>query len=679
MEKTNQDIKLLASLSVFRELFVQEKDIYSVLAKFIESCILSSKKYFFTLPEVRTLLKTEFSFEIPDAVIKTGLKRFDFLVDHGTYSVNDGFHNTQEKLNQQNTDILNQHTQIIDKLFTYIESEHKKNLSEKEKENVIQSLIDFLLDEKVKNGFTDYISAFIIKNQGDYNFLNLLNNAKEGVVLYTGIQYPVSFNTAWKSNLTIYLNMEELFHCAGYNGELFKKLFDDFFSLVQELNRNKRMITLKYFTITKDEIEKFFNVSKHIVEGKAQLKDSMTAMKSIVDGCKDSADIVEKKVKFYDLLKKYYLEEENFIPDYSEEKHQFNIYSSEIVEYFIKSMNLTTIDDIEGELKLLNLISYKRGKNANNNFENIGYILLSDSAKLLNIAFNEKIKPVGNIPLATNLHFLTNRFWLKLNKGFGNADTPKSFSVITKAQIALSSHVNAKMSDRYTETQLKFKNGELNEEQAKILLADFRYGVKLPEEIDSKNVEETLLEIISENSIEEQLYKHEYLKNSLQEKTQESGSLKASLENMEQEKNIVSQENIELKKELLKVKKSEKDKLVQENKRIISNADKKYKQYKTVIVSIYIIPWVVMFFCVYKLGWDTMEQWTWVVSIVLLIVPFLYSIIMEESFNLFLHFRNKKQEILEQEYIASNFNVICISTIESEINKLSQETIKNDF
>lgn len=60
------------------------------------------------------------------------------------------------------------------------------------------------------------------------------------------------------------------------------------------------------------------------------------------------------------------------------------------------------------------------------------------------LAHQSKVKfEEDDIPFAKDIDFITNKFWFKLKKGFSNKSSlPKSFDVVTKAQIILSSQLN---------------------------------------------------------------------------------------------------------------------------------------------------------------------------------------------------------------------------------------------
>ena len=144
------------------------------------------------------------------------------------------------------------------------------------------------------------LRSFLIKNKENQDFKNQIDTIKEGVVLYTGIKFNTNITEvgSWKYDFTIFIDTEILFHYAGYNGELYKSLFNDFYSYVKEVNANNpNRIKLMFFKEVKIEIENFFRTAEDIVEGINSAIIENTAMNTIVNGCKSKSDIVEKKVR----------------------------------------------------------------------------------------------------------------------------------------------------------------------------------------------------------------------------------------------------------------------------------------------------------------------------------------------------------------------------------------------
>lgn len=308
MENTLENSKCLASLAVFRELYDNQKDVYGVISEFLKEIISSENKYQFGLTEITLLLNESYDFKIPEAVVKTSLSRLPFLSkSNGVYSVNKPIDQIRNKeFQEKQNKIYNSNNNVVNRLFIYIESQKKVTLSEAEKEIIVKSLCSFMLDESTVQEYSEYIGAFIVQCKSEDTLLAQLDTIKEGVVLYTGLKYNSNLNDlgTWNTQITIFIETEILFHFAGYNGELFKILFNDFFTFVKEINsqsinkNGKKKIHLKYFSEVKNEIERFFKKAEFIINGEDTLNPSKTAMASIVNGCKTPSDIIEKKSTF---------------------------------------------------------------------------------------------------------------------------------------------------------------------------------------------------------------------------------------------------------------------------------------------------------------------------------------------------------------------------------------------
>lgn len=546
MTEIKEESKCLASLAVFRELYNNEKDIYGIICEFLKEIITSQAKYQFSLTEITTLLNETYDFKIPEAVVSTSLNRFKTALtkSSGVFTVADqSTFNISGKLTDKHNEIKNNNETIIFNLFKFVEDEKKRALTEDEKTRITHAFCSFIIDENTSQEYSDYISAFIVKEKQNRDFNKQLNTVKEGVVLYTGLKYNSSLNElgSWNTELTIFLEMEILFHFAGYNGQLFQILFNDLFSLIKEINQaslkknNKRLIHFRYFSDVKNDIEGFFKKAEYIVQGKDKANPSKTAMTTIIDGCKTPADIIAKKASFYDLLKQNLILEDDCTNYYSSHNHKYNLEDQDLLKELSGKIG---VDDLSGYLKYLNFINIQRKGNNDTTFERIGFVLLSGTANTLRLAWDESIKPNGNIPLASNLSFLTNKFWFKLNKGFGKGEHPKSFDILTKAQIVLSNQLNDTVADKFDELNVKLKNGNLTQEDAISTIAKLRSEAKRPEDINEENVQ-NILSSIEESSIEIHLKEQELFKQKAKEQETENLKLKETVDkSLEKEKQL---------------------------------------------------------------------------------------------------------------------------------------------
>jgi len=545
MNYRKQQSKCLASLAVFRELYDSQKDVYGIISEFLKELIINSALHQFNLTEITNLLNETYDFNIPEAVVKTSINRLNFIKkNQGLYTAENIAQLKSNNILEKQLIIQQNNNLLIDGLFNFIKDSKKVELSESEKEKIVNSFCSFILGETDEYEYSDFVSAYIITNNKNKEFIDQLNTIKEGVVLYSGIKYTSNLNDigSWNTELTIFIDTEVLFHFAGYNGELYQSLFNDFFSFVKEINQRpkKKLIQLKYFREVKDEIERFYKKAEFIIEGKGKADPSVTAMTSILKGCSSPSDIIMKKTKFYNLLRANGILEDDYSNYFAEYNYKYNIIDQQIIKNVSESLG---IEDITDYLRFLNFISIHRKEANCNNFDNVGFILLTGNTNTLRVAWDEKIKKQGNVPLATDLNFLTNKFWFKLNKGFGTNSYPKSFDIITKAQIVLSTHLNKSVSQQFDDLQLKFKNKEITEEEVVATIAALRTQARKPEEIKEDEISD-ILGTISETSIEKYLQEQSLLKDKAKKQEEENIKLKEEIikkniqiQEQEQEKN----------------------------------------------------------------------------------------------------------------------------------------------
>lgn len=253
-----------------------------------------------------------------------------------------------------------------------------------------------------------------------------------------------------------------------------------------------------YFHEVFNEIERFFAKAEQIVEGKEKLDPSRTAMATICNGCHSGSDVQIKKAAFFDLLSRNNIKKDNYQDYFEPYNHEFNILDPNTIEIVSKSLGRS---DVSEHIRFLNYINIHRKNATENNFENIGCILLSANHITQRVAWHKEIKTNGNVPLATNINFLTTKFWFKLNKGFGGNNYPKSFDILTKSQIVLSAQISDSVGTQYNQLQVRFKKKELTEDVAIATIANLRSQILKPEEIKDSNLD-SVLTSISESNIE---------------------------------------------------------------------------------------------------------------------------------------------------------------------------------
>lgn len=669
MREIKEDNRLLASLAVFRELYNSEKDVYGIISVFLNDLIKLKNLYSFSLNEITNTLNDTFEFEIPEAVVRTALGRLSFLEKkQGDYLVTDISKISNQNIEIKQKDIQSNNESIIENLYKFIETEKKSSLSLKEKEQVSHSFCSFLLDINNGDEFIEYITSFILENESNVDFKNQLNLIREGVILYSGIKYNNNLNDlgTWRTELTIFIDTEILFHLAGYNGELYQNLANDFFSYVREINlkAKKKLIQLKYFEDVKNDIEGFFTKAKYLLEGNEKPNPDVTAMVSILNGCEKASDVLEKKSDFYTLLKSKSIEEDNYNAYFEIENHDYNIVSQDIIDKVSEEIG----KDSAPFLRFLNYVSIRRKEANSNNFENIRYLLLTGNSTTLKVAWNDLMKEDGYVPLASHLSFLTNKFWFKLNKGFGKSTLPKSFDIITKSQIILSKVLNDNVGEKYNELKNEYKNGKLTEEQAKARIIDLRNQVRKPEEIKNDTVKD-VLNAITEDSLEKFVQEQSHFKNKAQKQEIENIKL---LDELESKKDIEKQ-FLNAKEDHLKEKKGLKKTLERQKKPLDKKAKRKYKNLKTIIILIILGYYALLIGSIFYFTWDLMEQYTFILSIVPIVVSILYLLTTEQTINPLKYIQIQQVKYFEKTYKEFDFDIEKLEKTKEEIKKLEIE------
>lgn len=669
MREIKEDNRLLASLAVFRELYNSEKDVYGIISVFLNDLIKLKNLYSFSLNEITNTLNDTFEFEIPEAVVRTALGRLSFLEKkQGDYLVTDITKISNQNIETKQKDIQSNNESIIENLYKFIENEKNSSLSLKEKEQVSHSFCSFLLDINNGDEFIEYITSFILENESNVDFKNQLNLIREGVILYSGIKYNNNLNDlgTWRTELTMFIDTEILFHLAGYNGELYQNLANDFFSYVREINlkAKKKLIKLKYFEDVKNDIEGFFTKAKYLLEGNEKPNPDVTAMVSILNGCEKASDILEKKSDFYTFLKSKSIEEDNYNAYFEIENHEYNIVSQDIIDKVSEEIE----KDAAPFLRFLNYVSIRRKEANSNNFENIKYLLLTGNSTTLKVAWNDLMKEDGFVPLASHLSFLTNKFWFKLNKGFGKSTLPKSFDIITKSQIILSKVLNDNVGEKFSELKIEYKNGKLTEEQAKARIIDLRNQVRKPEEIKKDTVKD-VLNAITEDSLEKFVQEQSHFKNKAQKQEIENIKL---LDELESKKDIEKQ-FLKAKEDHLKEKKALKITLERQKKPLDKKAKRKHKNLKTTLIIIISGYYILLVASIFYFTWNVMEQYTFILGMIPIIISILYLLSTEQTIRPLKFLKIQEVKYFEKTYKEFDFDIEKLNETKEEIVKLDKE------
>jgi len=549
--------KLLASVALFKELYDSNKDIYDVIGELLKAAIVFENKWAFNATEAKQMLESTFDFNIPEAVVKTTLKnrlknRDNILIfSGGLFTLVSEEIKKSKPLSLELEATKKIQNEIIDVLISYISSKSNKIIDDHEKENIVNNFSSYLLDNSVSKKYSSDISAYIIQRKSEIGFTKSLNAVREGFVLYNGVRYTPDLSElgTWKHKLTIYLDTEYLFNAVGYSGDLHKQLFDDFYGLVREINQGKnKFIELKYFEECREEINGIFHVAERIIEGKVTLDPSRTVMQYILTGSKTKSDIISSKANLYSKLNSMRITMETRKDFYSEIKYNIEGESliSDLKEEAQENGWRINEDKLHAALKMFSKINILRQGVNSGAFEKIGHILVSGKSLTSHLAFNSLIKPVNeDIPFSTDLDFITNRFWFKMNKGLTNHNSlPRSLDVVAKAQVVLSSQIDSSISEKFDLLKSDLSIGKITKKDAEYLNNELRKNIIAPENLTQERLEETL-SYLSHNSFEDHLRE----KSILEKKAKDGEVAIKKIEDMQESRN-----QLQLKRRILKAK-----------------------------------------------------------------------------------------------------------------------------
>lgn len=682
MNGNNEDAKLLASLTVFRELYNKKEDIYSILSRLIDYVIYDTKKYSFSLPEITGIINDTFEFDLLDSVVSTAIGRLDYITKKNqVYSVDWTKRIDSKDISSLESRVKNENQYIFDLLYSFAEEKEKTKLTKNDKNKLVSAFCSFLLDESVEADYSSLISAFIIINRNDERFITIINKVREGVILYSGLKYNsnVSEVGSWKNELTLYLDTEIVFHLAGYNGKVFQKLFNDFNNYVKEINSKNaqvRPIRLKYFPQVAIEINSYFHKAKCILEGKEQLNPDKTAMVYLVNGCKDIAKLAEKNADLFSLLKTMGIEEEPIDLFENESNFEYNIISNDVYNDISFRLGF----DVRENIKFLNYISILRNKTESYNFYTMKAVLLTGNSKTIQVAWDESIKKENVVPLAITLHWITNKLWFKLNKGFGDGELPKTFDVITKAQISLSHILNESIGLKYKEAVDEFKDGTITEDVAKARIVHLKKNVRKPEDIVAEDASQ-VLDILNADSLEKFAYEQEQFKSDAKKKAAENEMLKERAkeqekQNKDNEKKLTLK-NIEIelttKNQLLSDKKKIKSILDVQFDSIIEKSKNKFL-FRKIIFSIIVLGYyAALYYFIYQFSWNILEPITYVLGTIPFILSLLYIILFEKEINPLKAIKQIQNKMIDQRMSEYKFDNVFFDNLKEEIDGLNVE------
>lgn len=484
----NKTTAILASFATLKSLNEKNKykNSYQLLAEFINYIIHTKKLLMFTAIEMKNYLFEVFGFDLPEVVVKRATDTLSYTKkEKGTFSLDEKSRPIDKTIEQTKVEIENQSSNILKNLVSYIKEREPNielNLIELE-----QDFISFLIDnrQKVSAKHLNFIGEFIIASENDKEMQACLDCIREGSLLYIGINYNINDVGSLTKPLMLFLGTEVLFSLAGYNGDIYKQLAEDFISQVRNANISGKKIHLRYFYEIKREIEDFFTSAEAIVEGKS-VSLGKPAMKAIVNGCDDKSDVRVKKADFYHLMQATY--------GISEDK----------TDYYIDSLNPYNLESLErdqqfqDEWKFVSHINkLRKGQRFDDNLD-AEYLFVTNKTSMLRVSkeqadfLKEKYCLDWVNDYAICIDYITNLLWYKLGNSFNKKAYPINVNAVLKAKVALSSVISHNILSTYQEAREQFNQGLITESQLVSRVIALQQKPMLPEELQADTIEDSM-------------------------------------------------------------------------------------------------------------------------------------------------------------------------------------------
>ncbi len=509
----------LAAFALFSNLCESGNSISDIIKAFISTSISSKHLTNFSISRLSEVLLEEYCFQLPIEVLRYEISNIPEIVcsKNGQYSVD---YRQLSRFELRNDDVIDDEDVIKKELFDFLnKSDSSINSKSKyQKQEIIKQFRYYLLDEDHNCLYENEFSKFIVKADSNIALKNALTRVRDGVILYSGLIYNANEvnSSVWNSPITIFLDTEILFHGAGYNGELYQRMYQDCFSLINKINssckrvKKDSIIKLRYFTETKSQIDDFFNAARGIITNQKDYDFSKIAMQHIVSNCNTMTDVAIMQSTFYKDLSNAGIEEYSGVDFYSEDNRKYNLESDEIIEKYstiAERGGIYVEDRVANDVKMLSHVNIVRHGIKSKDLEGSRYILLSESGRKNRIGKDEEFLPGCSYRLAITIRYLTNKLWYKTSSNFMVREIPDSLSLLSKARFVLSKVTTEAVSKTYEDLKQKVKSGKLDKNRCGDIIGTLQNSIIKPEDV--KRVEDLDEALFPISSIEMALHQKE--------------------------------------------------------------------------------------------------------------------------------------------------------------------------
>lgn len=507
----------LASIALFGIYRNKNLDTYDLVAQYI-SAVIAQKQYNTFKPDtMQSDLKELYQIDIPIGVIRSvcrnriegvSLKNKEFICDLLP----------KDEIEKEYADLKVGYEELLASLIDFI----RKDTKDYEDQTIKDSFADYLVEGSIDDTkLNNLYAAFFSSNQSDKDTRQKIDLLSSGLISYNGLSYTDSAGNsgAWTDKLTIYLDTEFLFSCAGYNDSYPHAVFEELYNLVKEINTSYRrrtkkednLVELKYLKDTRDVYLSLINTAKSLKETNGMPDPSKKALLKIMNESASVFDVDTHRAKIDSAIKDTYhiiyddRDYSNIITD-----PRYVVYDEKTVTSISGTYNPqkdgNTTRKIDYYSRVYTIINgLRNGKNVCI-FEQCRYIFLTGSR--IGHGTSQAARPdKKTVSFATDIDFLISRFWFKLNKQLVTNQIPVSLDIVARSQAVLTREVSRKVKHLYEEMKLK----GLSKEELQSLYANLTEAERFFAPYNSTSTE-VVLSFIGISDIDEMIKEQKELK-----------------------------------------------------------------------------------------------------------------------------------------------------------------------
>ena len=488
---------LLASIALFGIYRNKNLDTYDLVAQYI-SAVIAQKEYSTFKPDtMQSDLKELYQIDIPIGVINSvcrnriegiTLKNKEFICDLLP----------KDEIEKEYKELAADYDQLFTPLIEFI----NKDTQDYDDQTIKDRFADYLVvgsidDTKLNNLY----AAFISSNQDNRDIRQKIDLLSSGLISYNGLSYTDTAGNsgAWTDKLTIFLDTEFLFSCAGYNGEYAHAVFEELYTLVKEINvsyrrRTKKednLVVLKYLKDTRERYLALVNSAKAYIEHKGTPDPSKRALIKIISESPSVFDVETHRAKIDTAIKDtYHIQYDDTEYTYGTDR-KYVLFDKETVTTLAKDYNPkqeeATTKKLDYYARVYTIINGLRGGKSVGIFEKCQHIFLTGSR--IGRGASMAVRPdKKSVTVATDIDFLVSRFWFKLNKQLVPNHIPVSLDIVARSQAVLTREVSRKVKILYEELRQK----DLTDAEQQSLYANLTEAERYLAPYNSSSTEDVL-------------------------------------------------------------------------------------------------------------------------------------------------------------------------------------------